>query len=293
MFDFEKFLGDLILKNRRVIVPDLGAFLLTDTASRGKSIIFSTFLRYNDGFVEGALKQNGIAEHDSVKLLKDFVFNVNNTLDAGEEFRINNLGYFTRDDKGIQFVFDQMQADGTHESEPHPAPGTELHTLQLEKNVAAPPSTSRRIWIAVSIVSAWAVIVVGIYILFVGNDSDTLKGQTADILPPVTTQAVEQTTPTKTVGAKIDQPQQSTALMAAAQSLHYHVVVGCFAEKINSERFLQKCREMGFATAEILPQIGGLYPVSIEKFATFNEADRRKDNYIAQHDSEAWVYRTY
>ncbi|MDR2562763.1 MAG: hypothetical protein LBC98_02340 [Prevotellaceae bacterium] len=293
MFDFEKFLGDLILKNRRVIVPDLGAFLLTDTASRGKSIIFSTFLRYNDGFIESALKQKGISEHDSVKLLKDFVFNVNNTLNAGEEFRIANLGCFTKDDKGIQFLFDARDTNSqTVELHTEPS-GASPFTTSLEKNSAPPPRVSRRVWVVASVVSAWAIIAAGIYFVL-ENSGESLKGQTADaIQQPVTATIVEPVASKMTESRKIEPEKQATSLMAAAQSLHYHVVVGCFAEKINSERFLQKCREIGFASAEILPQIGGLYPVSIEKFATFNEADRRKDDYIAQHDGEAWVYRTY
>ena len=290
MFDFEKFLSDLIIKNRRVIVPDLGAFLLTDTASRNKSIIFSTFLRYNDGFLENALRQNGITEQDSAKLLKSFVFNVNNSLNAGEDFRISGLGCFTKDDKGVQFVFDVVPESSYAVEEPSLPASTPI-TPKIEKNADGDSGKKRKIWIVSSVTCAWAIIAVGIYFLF-HPDGDA-KGSTAEARP-TTPVVVQQSPPADTkANKKAELEPQTPVLISTAQNLHYHVIVGCFAEKINSERFLQKCKETGFAASEILPPIGGLHPVSIGKFATLSEADRKKEDYNAQFDSEAWVYRTY
>lgn len=78
----------------------------------------------------------------------------------------------------------------------------------------------------------------------------------------------------------------------SSEALRYHIVAGCFTERINAERFLQNCLEKGFA-AELLPGIGDMYPVSVDKSTSYEEAMAKRDEYNAQHSEKAWIYRTY
>jgi hypothetical protein len=279
MFDFEKFLKDLIIKNRRVIIPELGAFLLTD-ASNSKSVIFSAFLRYNDGFLESSLQQNGITEQDSVNMIKNFVSNVNDSLDAGENFHISDLGYFTKDGKGIQFVF-EIETDVV---QPLPPPVTPPVPANNWKNINPNSNKDRKPWIIAGIACTFVIIVLGAYFLFSGDggNNNIVKAPIPEATPVTPPEPKDDDK-----SANIQQPVVQPA------DLRYHVIAGCFAEKINAERFLQTCKELKFVSAEILPQIGELYPVSIEKFATLNEANRKRDAYNEEYDSEAWVYKTY
>ena len=57
MVKIDIYLKELAQNNRRVILPDLGAFLLKDNPGGSKTIIFSSFLRYDDGFLEDAIAQ--------------------------------------------------------------------------------------------------------------------------------------------------------------------------------------------------------------------------------------------
>ena len=97
----DKHLKELALSNRRVIIPDLGAFLSKEGDGDEKSLIFSSFLKYNDGFLEKQLAEKGkISQTQASEEIKKFVEEVTKTLRAKQNYVIDNFGFFHMDERG-------------------------------------------------------------------------------------------------------------------------------------------------------------------------------------------------
>ena len=97
----DKHLKDLVENNRRIIIPDLGAFLTKEGEGQEKSLIFSSFLKYNDGFLEKYVgEKDGISQQEGAEQVKQFVEEVNKTVKARKNYEIPGLGYFYMDDRG-------------------------------------------------------------------------------------------------------------------------------------------------------------------------------------------------
>lgn len=97
----DKHLKELALSNRRVIIPDLGAFLSKEGDGDEKNLIFSSFLKYNDGFLEKQLaEKENISQSQAADEIKKFVDEVTKTLHAKQNYAIDNLGFFHMDERG-------------------------------------------------------------------------------------------------------------------------------------------------------------------------------------------------
>lgn len=93
-------LRKLLEKQNRVIVPELGAFLLK--GEDGKSVYFNEFLRFNDGLLLSYVAdQEHIEVLDAAHLIKTFVDETNRKLQAERSVVIENIGrlYIDSNDK--------------------------------------------------------------------------------------------------------------------------------------------------------------------------------------------------
>ncbi|MDR1056738.1 MAG: hypothetical protein LBL90_13195 [Prevotellaceae bacterium] len=355
----DKYLKELVQNNRRVIIPDLGAFLVKENPDGTKNIIFSSFLRYNDGFLEESIAQKvQLSKPDVSVAIKKFVNEVKRLLRSKRRCDVEGFGYFTLDDKGaVQFVSyegtikatnslvidnkpintEEKQAvpvinepeevqtkENTVTERPVQAsdnttvipPKQELPAIPpVEKAVEAPENSqtppnsppvikpesilekelreakkrSRLLWVIIFQLIMIIFLLTLLYLHTTNSDlcflrkKTTPAGQTQISLP------VGSIKPVATDSLKM----LASPSVRANDDLQYHVIGGCFSEKINAERFLQFALEQGYANAEILPKLGGLYPVSIGKFTDINEAERMLSDYNNKFDEEAWIYRTY
>ncbi|HEY4788550.1 MAG TPA: SPOR domain-containing protein [Bacteroidales bacterium] len=86
-----KYLKNLLEFHSRVIVPDLGAFMLKGDSS--KTIYFNEFLRFNDGLlVDHIAEQEHINKIDAVRKIKAFVDSVNKQLTDNKSVEIEGIG---------------------------------------------------------------------------------------------------------------------------------------------------------------------------------------------------------
>lgn len=85
------YIKSLIDIHNRVIVPDLGAFMLKSDAS--KVIYFNEFLRFNDGLlVDYIAEKEQIDKIEAAKKVKLFVDDVNKQLSANKTVEIEGIG---------------------------------------------------------------------------------------------------------------------------------------------------------------------------------------------------------
>jgi hypothetical protein len=115
----DKYLKELALSNRRVIIPDLGAFLLKDNADNTKSIIFSSFLKFNDGFLEEKIAEKSqLTKQEISSVINKFVNDIKHAIYNKQQYEINGFGYFISDEKGaVCFNPYKSSFDTSHKNE--------------------------------------------------------------------------------------------------------------------------------------------------------------------------------
>jgi nucleoid DNA-binding protein len=99
---FSKYIKSLLDLNSRVIIPDLGAFMLKPENS---SIYFNEFLRFNDGLlVDHISEQEQIEKSNAANKVKSFVDEINKQLSSNRSVEIEGLGTLFMDtNEKIQF----------------------------------------------------------------------------------------------------------------------------------------------------------------------------------------------
>ncbi|GHT66711.1 hypothetical protein FACS189452_03080 [Bacteroidia bacterium] len=108
----EDYLQQLIQTHHRVIVPELGAFLRKEKSASGEeTIIFSPFLRFNDGMIEEFLvTEKNISNEDATQIVQTFVQKVKQAIAKKQSYPIKHLGAFYADGRGtILFAFDENE----------------------------------------------------------------------------------------------------------------------------------------------------------------------------------------
>ena len=111
----EKYLQKLIKEHNRVIVPDFGAFIV----SQGKelSIIFNGFLSFNDGLLIGHISnEEGIDTTAATEKVEEFVEHIKDSLERTGSFHIEELGTFLKDISGsLQFKQENREPFATEQ----------------------------------------------------------------------------------------------------------------------------------------------------------------------------------
>ncbi|MDR3287583.1 MAG: SPOR domain-containing protein, partial [Prevotellaceae bacterium] len=102
-------LKSLVLSNRRLIIPTIGAFLVNQQGV----VTFSSFLKYDDGLLAKLLcEQEHISEEDAQQIIRGFAHEVLDTITIGNKFQIANFGYFSTDNHGnVMFTVENAVAE--------------------------------------------------------------------------------------------------------------------------------------------------------------------------------------
>ena len=122
---FEEHLYKLLQAHSRVIIPELGAFLRKDKTDTSEgTLIFSPFLRFNDGLIEEFLtEKEKISKSQASKMVQDFVHKVKDATEKQQTFAVKKMGTFYSDARGtIQFTFVDGAAAIPIKTEPPPKP---------------------------------------------------------------------------------------------------------------------------------------------------------------------------
>jgi nucleoid DNA-binding protein len=106
----EKNLLSLLESNSRVIIPDLGAFILRQQDPR--QVVFNDLLAFNDGMLMDFLERNeGLSSKESEKRIKEFVEDIKDSLGKGQDVALAGLGILKMDPSGKIVFTDQVIQD--------------------------------------------------------------------------------------------------------------------------------------------------------------------------------------
>lgn len=116
-------LKQLIEQHRRVVIPDFGAFLKKETPE-GESLVFSPFLRKDDGMITDALVQEyGVETDDARAMVGEFVIYLRQSLASTGRYYIDGVGMLKADANGtVTLVEGETPEAETVEPEPVPVP---------------------------------------------------------------------------------------------------------------------------------------------------------------------------
>ncbi|MDR1583745.1 MAG: hypothetical protein LBS55_10920 [Prevotellaceae bacterium] len=265
MGNFDEILYRLIRNNKRVIIPDIGAFI---TNPADENIVFSPLLKHNDGFLENEIKKEGIA--DPVDFLREFAKNVITMTEKGQHYYITGLGYFFKDE-GIRFMFEIAENTGIYEH------SGRIYLSEKRKN-------RKRIWLIASSICLSLCVLSGIFIIY---NSKKQLDMFISQLKKIDNQFV--------IIDKLDDfnpaENKTNGLQLSSQTKTYHIIVACFEEKINAENFVLQCKKIGYDETEILYFTDVLYPVSIGKFASLDDALDKKRKYDNQFGENSLIIK--
>ena len=106
----EQILKSLVLENRRLIIPTIGAFLTKELADKQIKVTFSSFLKYDDGLLIKLLcEHTNISEAEAKQEVANFAQRVSNALDSGNNYPVINFGYFMKDKNDIiDFIVENL-----------------------------------------------------------------------------------------------------------------------------------------------------------------------------------------
>ncbi len=114
--------------NRRLVVPELGAFVVKESGE----VLFSELLKADDGVLRGLLSDAGMGELESDGAVDRFVFEVKYALDNGKRYQLGALGAFMRGADGA-LRFSGNTVNVAREAVLHPAqpsrPAAEAHDI--------------------------------------------------------------------------------------------------------------------------------------------------------------------
>lgn len=134
----EKSIIALLNKNLRVIIPDLGAFIIRQ--KQPKIIVFNEFLRYNDGLlIDYIVNTEGIEREIAEQQVSDYAENCSRLLESGKDLIIDGLGKLHREASGKINLIDSDEIKEIEETFKPSAPAVNLKTKPKKE-----PSATRK-----------------------------------------------------------------------------------------------------------------------------------------------------
>lgn len=286
MYNLDNILKEIIKNNRRVIIPELGAFIKNDN----KPIVFSSLLKYNDGFLENELQKKGIANPDS--FIKSFVEDILYVINEEQIFNIEGLGYFYKENGNIQFNFQISDESAVY--------GNNLQTATILDSEIEPASNNEEqkkdkkgiIWVIIAAIILILIILGALYFFWFNTPgSKQLKPLIPKTEKPENQFIISDKAQEQKNNSDESEKEENESPAITINNFEYHVIAGCFEEKINADNFVAQCKKEGYDKTQIISKIGDLYPVSISSFATMEEALDFMGKYEEKYDEEAWIYK--
>jgi hypothetical protein len=231
--------------------------------------VFSPLLKHNDGFLEDELQKEGV--DNPAVFLKELAENIISVVERGQRYHIAGMGYFFKEGS-IRFVFEDTDKDADSE---------------YLGNADSPRKNGNqsKLWIIVSLLCICAIVVICLLFLI-------FNIYNAKVAPKTFTFQVGKPAHQFALVDKSDTCNEINALQAFPQAKGYHVVVACFEDRDNAEKFVLQCKKNGYDSAEILFMTNVLYPVSIGVFASRDEALNKKQEYDDWFGEHSMIFKT-
>ncbi len=111
-----KLLITCLQRNKRLIIPDLGAFIRKNIDGVGVILVFVPFLKKDDGVLLSAIESwAGIEADDAKEILKEYVSQIKNSLDTRGQYVIEGVGVLKYDANGVIYLAKPNEAAPVHQ----------------------------------------------------------------------------------------------------------------------------------------------------------------------------------
>jgi len=111
-----KLLITCLQRNKRLIIPDLGAFIRKNIDGVGVILVFVPFLKKDDGVLLSAIESwAGIEADDATEILKEYVSQIKNSLDTRGQYVIEGVGVLKYDANGVIYLAKPNEAAPAHQ----------------------------------------------------------------------------------------------------------------------------------------------------------------------------------
>ena len=305
--DITFYLVELLRLHDCVIVPDLGGFVSNyrpaemDLASNSfnppvKEIIFTGKLSKNDGLLVNYISEiEGIGYMEARQIISEFVDEVWSKLENGERIEFQNIGslQFDRNEKLIfepemheNFLLEAYGMEGFQFPQLERTEITPAKRLFNNKEAVRPVFSSRKVKaLAIGIPILLALIVVPVSKnSWMNNTNSTIQTSSTASIPlnsplvPASPIKIEPDHSDKLVVNKANlavsksgtiqvRPEQ----IAVQPYARYRLIGGCFKQRENADKFLEKLRADGFKSElKIIPN--GTFLVIVQSYTDKSEA---------------------
>lgn len=98
--------------NKRLVVPNLGAFIVKQGQDGARKVLFSNLIKTDDGVLRALLIQKGVSELEAAGVIDRFVFEINHRLDLGNVCALDGFGALKRGANGAMSFVENQGAKG-------------------------------------------------------------------------------------------------------------------------------------------------------------------------------------
>lgn len=98
--------------NKRLVVPNLGAFIVKQSADGARKVLFSPLFKTDDGVLRALLIEKGVSELEAAGVIDRFVFEINHRLDNGGVCALEGFGALKRGANGSMSFVENEGARG-------------------------------------------------------------------------------------------------------------------------------------------------------------------------------------
>lgn len=130
-----KIITHYLKSNRRLIVPQLGAFIVKSP----EEVIFSEMLKRDDGVLRSLLVEEGLSELEAAGAIDRFIFELKHGIEGGAVYQLPGLGLFSRDGGIIIFRFYPSLGEEPEPAEESAASAPTEPTMPAPEEPAATP----------------------------------------------------------------------------------------------------------------------------------------------------------
>lgn len=111
-----KLLITCLQRNKRLIIPELGAFIRKNIDGVGVILVFVPFLKKDDGVLLSAIESwAGIEADDAMEILKEYVSQIKNSLDTRGQYVIEGVGVLKYDANRVIYLAKPNEAAPAHQ----------------------------------------------------------------------------------------------------------------------------------------------------------------------------------
>lgn len=295
---------DLLIKDRMVVIPKLGAFIVKHVPAKvtgkeiippSKEILFNASLKSEDeALLNYICKTENVSKDQANELIKKFVDLCIKSFREATPVDFPGLGILSYDEKG-KFKF-KVDSNSKILNDAFGLPRVEMNVSKKE----TPTRVSESIEEQRTPSSAWALLIIIPVLLLVGWWE--LK---TNIIQDLAQKYVFEKEKNIEV-VRVNEHVASAPVISEPETIvtepaipldqttvkeQYYIVAGAFKEIKNAQKLVKELKEKGF-NAEIIGQTpNGLYRVSFNFYVDRSSADAQLTSIRSTYNRSAWVLK--